>query len=37
MTSALEQIGMVYEFKTTPDANLYFTDAYLPAGGFALK
>lgn len=37
MTSALEQIGMVYEFKTTPDASLYFTDAYLPAGGFALK
>jgi len=35
--NSLEQIKMTYEFKTTPDAALYFTDAYLPEGGFALK
>ena len=36
MASALEQIKMVYEFQNAPDAALYFTDAYLPEGGFAL-
>ncbi len=36
MASALEQIKMTYEFQTEPDASLYFTDAYLPEGGFAL-
>jgi NitT/TauT family transport system substrate-binding protein len=37
MARAIEQIGTVYDFQNTPDAALYFTDAYLPAGGFALK
>ncbi|MEM7520016.1 MAG: ABC transporter substrate-binding protein [Pseudomonadota bacterium] len=36
MASAIEQIKMVYDFQNAPDANLYFTDAYLPDGGFAL-
>lgn len=31
MATALEQMAMVYEFQTEPDASLYFTDAYLPA------
>lgn len=35
--NSLTQIGTVYEFKTAPDASLYYTDAYLPEGGFALK
>lgn len=35
--SSLEQIGTTYEYQTTPDASLYFTDAYLPEGGFALE
>ena len=30
MATALEQMAMVYEFQTEPDASLYFTDAYLP-------
>jgi len=34
--SALEQIGTTYEFQSEPDASLYFTDAYLPEGGFSL-
>ncbi|MGX9355098.1 ABC transporter substrate-binding protein [Roseobacteraceae bacterium S113] len=37
MAAAIEQIKMVYEFQNAPDASLYFTDAYLPEGGFALK
>ncbi len=37
MASAIEQITMVYDFQNAPDASLYFTDAYLPEGGFALK
>ena len=37
MASALEQTALTYEFATAPDAALYFTDAYLPEGGFALK
>ncbi len=37
MASAIEQIGMVYEFQNEPDASLYFTDAYLPEGGFMIK
>ncbi len=36
MEDALAQIATTYEFQTTPDASLYFTDAYLPEGGFAL-
>ena len=35
--NALEQIKLTYEFKAEPDAALYFTDAYLPEGGFKLK
>ncbi|MBF9031822.1 ABC transporter substrate-binding protein [Rhodobacterales bacterium HKCCE3408] len=30
MATALEQVSMVYDFQTEPDASLYFTDAYLP-------
>ena len=37
MESALQQISMVYDFQNDADASLYFTDAYLPDGGFALK
>lgn len=37
MASAIEQIGTVYDFQNEPDASLYFTDAYLPEGGFSLK
>ncbi|NRB04390.1 MAG: ABC transporter substrate-binding protein [Rhodobacteraceae bacterium] len=37
MASAIDQIKVVYEFQNAPDASLYFTDAYLPDGGFALK
>jgi NitT/TauT family transport system substrate-binding protein len=35
--NALEQIKLTYEFKAEPDAALYFSDAYLPEGGFKLK
>ena len=35
--NALEQIKLTYEFKTTPDAALYFTTDYLPEGGFKLN
>lgn len=34
--NALAQIALTYEYQTTPDASLYFTDAYLPEGGFKL-
>lgn len=37
MEAALAQIAETYEFKAAPDASLYFTDAYLPEGNFALK
>ncbi|MEL6958186.1 MAG: ABC transporter substrate-binding protein [Pseudomonadota bacterium] len=37
MAAAIEQIKMVYEFENEPDASLYFTDAYLPEGGFPLN
>lgn len=36
MAASLEQIATTYEFTNAPDAGLYFTDAYLPEGGFAL-
>ena len=36
MARSLEQIATTYEFASTPDASLYFTDAYLPDGGFKL-
>jgi NitT/TauT family transport system substrate-binding protein len=31
MANAIEQTKSVYEFNSTPDAALFFTDAYLPA------
>ena len=34
--NAIDQIALTYEYQTTPDASLYFTDAYLPEGGFKL-
>ncbi|MBT8413682.1 MAG: ABC transporter substrate-binding protein, partial [Boseongicola sp.] len=37
MARALEQLAETYEFQSPPEASLYFTDAYLPGGGFALK
>ena len=30
MEAALGQMALVYEFQNTPDASLYYTDAYLP-------
>jgi len=35
--ASLAQIATPYTFTTPPDASLYFTDAYLPEGGFALS
>ena len=37
LASSIEQIATTYTFENPPDASLYFTDAYLPEGGFALK
>lgn len=37
MDAAIAQLGQTYEFQGTPDASLYFTDAYLPEGGFSLN
>ena len=37
LARALDQIAETYEFQNAPDASLYFTDAYLPEGGFSLK
>ncbi|MEO1239141.1 MAG: ABC transporter substrate-binding protein [Pseudomonadota bacterium] len=37
MEAAIAQLGETYDYQTTPDASLYFTDAYLPEGGFALN
>jgi len=35
--NAIEQVKLTYEFKSEPDAALYFTSDYLPEGGFKLK
>ncbi len=35
--SALSQLSLTYEFNAAPMAATFFTDAYLPEGGFALK
>ncbi|MFN7002394.1 MAG: ABC transporter substrate-binding protein [Roseinatronobacter sp.] len=35
--NSIEQIKLTYEYQTEPDASLYFTDAFLPEGGFPLK
>ena len=37
MANAIEQIKLTYEFETDPDISLYFTDVYLPEGGFPLN
>jgi len=37
MATAIEQIALTYEFQNAPDASLYFSDAWLPEGGFALE
>ena len=37
MDAAIEQLGQTYEYQNQPDASLYFTDAYLPEGGFELN
>ncbi len=38
MATALEQLAQTYEFQGTPDASLYFTDAFLPdSGGFMIN
>jgi NitT/TauT family transport system substrate-binding protein len=36
MEAAIAQLGQTYEYQNTPDAALYFTNAYLPVGGFKL-
>ena len=35
--NSITQIGETYEFQNPTDVSVYFTDAYLPEGGFALK
>ncbi|MEL7166710.1 MAG: ABC transporter substrate-binding protein [Pseudomonadota bacterium] len=37
MEQALTQLGETYDFQNAPDASLYFTDAFLPEGGFAMQ
>jgi NitT/TauT family transport system substrate-binding protein len=37
MAKAIEQTKSVYEFKTEPDASLYFNGSYLPADGLMLQ
>jgi NitT/TauT family transport system substrate-binding protein len=37
MDKAITQLGETYEYTNTTDAALYFTDEFLPAGGFSLK
>ena len=37
MNAALTQLGETYEYQNAPDASLYFTDAYLPDGGFKVE
>lgn len=34
--NAIEQIKLTYDYQTEPDASLYFTDAFLPEGGFQI-
>ena len=36
-SAAIKQLSETYDYKADPDAALYFTDAYLPAGGFPVK
>ena len=37
MEAAIGQLGQTYDYQNTPDASLYFTDAYLPEGGFKMN
>ena len=37
MEQAIAQLGETYEFRNAPTPELYFTDTYLPEGGFVLK
>lgn len=37
MGAALVQLGETYDFQNTPDAAVFFNDAYLPEGGFAFE
>jgi NitT/TauT family transport system substrate-binding protein len=37
MEAAIAQLGQTYDYQNTPDASLYFTDAYLPEGGFKMN
>lgn len=37
LTSAVAQIGTTYEFTNETDIAKYFSEAYLPEGGFSLK
>ena len=34
---AINQLSETYKYKTKPNSKLYFTDSYLPEGGFKLK
>ena len=35
--AAVNQLSETYDYKAAPNAALYFTDAYLPSGGFKVK
>ncbi len=37
VSAAIKQLSETYDYKAAPDAALYFTDAYLPTGGFPVK
>ena len=37
MAEAISQLGQTYEFQNNPTPEAYFTDAYLPEGGFKLN
>ena len=35
--AAVDQLSETYDYKAAPNAALYFTDAYLPSGGFKVN
>ncbi len=37
MDKAINQLGETYDYVNKPNATLYFTDEFLPVGGFLLK
>ena len=37
LKAAVAQLGETYEYKGTPEVSLYFSDKYLPDGGFSLN